>query len=281
MNAILDKEIKDSFSVIRLEQQAFEMPVLHRISYHRIFLIEKGHGNIFIDGNVFPVSGSELFLLAKGQVYRFDEDTILTGYELCFGDCFWEKTPASASNCKAALFNNVNANQHITLDEDHCAELLALFRSVFLEYSGNNYINKPDAMAAYLKIIMIKIANINAALTDAYDSYEKQLYRGFIALVGKQYHTTHEVADFARQLNIPARKLADICKQCSGKGAKEIINEQIIAEAKRFLQFSSKPVKEIAFELNFSTPDQFSHFFKRSAGVSPHRFRAHFVQIGM
>jgi len=54
-----------------------------------------------------------------------------------------------------------------------------------------------------------------------------------------------------------------------------------MAEAKRSLQFSSNPIKEIAFQLNFATPDQFSHFFKNNAQVSPNDYRALFLSIGI
>lgn len=41
-------------------------------------------------------------------------------------------------------------------------------------------------MAAYLKIIVIKIANVNAALVNGYDDQDKQLYRQFLQLVSQQ-----------------------------------------------------------------------------------------------
>ncbi len=63
--------------------------------------------------------------------------------------------------------------------------------------------------------------------------------------------------------------------------AKEIINGQIVAEAKRFLQFSSNTVKEIAYELNFNTPEQFSHFFKKNTTMSPADYRSQFNNIGV
>ena len=136
-------------------------------------------------------------------------------------------------------------------------------------------------MDAYPKIIMIKIANLKALLTDGHESYDNQLYRQFLELVSHKYQTTHEVADFAQLLGISTRKLTDLCNKCSGKGAKEIINGQLIAEAKRSLQFSASPVKEIAFQLNFSTPDHFSHFFKKNTQLSPYQYRTVFAQIGM
>jgi len=277
----VDKELKDSFAINYLDTHIFGESTVCRINYHRIFIIEQGNGSLRVDNNVYPISGNEVFLLAKGQLYTFDEGTQITGYELSFGDCFWEKAPDSASNCKAVLFNNAAANQQLPLSSADHSELDILFHTLYLEYIKDDYPNKLDAMAAYLKIIMIKIANVNASLAHGYDSYENQVYRQYLELVSSQYQSTHEVADFARQLGIPARKLSDLCRRCSGKGAKDIINGQIIAEAKRSLQFSSKPVKEIAYHLNFSTPDQFSHFFKKNTLISPNDYRDRFVNIGM
>lgn len=277
----MDKELKDSFSISYLSKQHFDSLLVCRANYNRVFILETGRGTLQVDDVTYPISGTELFLIAKGQLYAFGAGTEITGYELSFGDCFWEKAPGSASNCKAVLFNNAAANQQLPLSNAYCTEVGSLFQLLHQEFLTDDYPNKLDALAAYLKIIMIKIANVNASLVNGYDSYENQLYRQFLELVSQLYQTTHEVAYFARQLGVSARKLSDLCRRCSGKGAKDIINGQVIAEAKRSLQFSSKPVKEIAFHLNFSTPDQFSHFFKKNTQISPNDYRGHFVNIGM
>jgi AraC-like DNA-binding protein/mannose-6-phosphate isomerase-like protein (cupin superfamily) len=281
LNIIADRDIKDSFSVTRWDKQQFGDRHVHRATYNRIFFITGGIGELIIDDKLWSVTNNQLILISKGHLFKFSPETNLTGYEICFGDCFWEKAPASASNCKAVLFNNAADNQQIPLQVDDVRELSPLFETLHAEYLKPTYINKPDAMAAWLKIIMIKIANVNAALIEGFDSYDNQLYRQFIELVSRQYQSTREVAEFAKQLGISTRKLTDICNRCAGKGAKDIINGQLILEAKRSLQFSAQPVKEIAYQLNFSTPEQFSHFFKKNTQVSPHQYRSHFVHIGM
>lgn len=178
------------------------------------------------------------------------------------------------------MFNNASANQTIPLNHQDNIELISIFKSLWYEYQKEEYINQLDALAAYLKIIMIKIANINHSLSKGFDSYENQTYAQFLELISKNYKTSREVADYADLLGISARKLTDLCKRCSNRGAKELINGQIIAEAKRALQFTSNPVKEIAFQLNFTTAEQFSHFFKKNAQVSPHEYRLLFLNIG-
>jgi AraC family transcriptional activator of pobA len=276
-----DKEVKDSFSISYWDKLTFnEDQSMCRAGYNYLYLLEAGTGYIQIDEHQYPVSGSELFIVAKGQLYAFKRNAAIRGYEICFGDCFWEKAPASANNCKAVLFNDATANQQVSVTNTDLAGLSLYFDALYREFIKDDYINKPDALAAYLKIIMIKTANLNALLTKGNDSYENRLYRKFLDMLSSSYQTTHEVADFAKRLGISTRKLTDLCQKCHGKGAKELINGQLIAEAKRSLQFSSKPVKEIAYHLNFSTPEQFSHFFKKNTRLSPHQYRSNFAQIG-
>ncbi len=279
--ALMEKEMKDSFSIKYCDNQCYDHSAAYRLTYNRILLIKAGKGEIRIDDSIFSINSNNLFLIAKGQILHFQQASGFQGYDLSFGDCFWQKTPASASNCKALLFNNAAANQHLPLGDEDYEELSYLFKPLHREFLKEEYINKLDAMAAYLKIIMIKMANVHDALANGFDSYEKKLYRRFLELVSQRYQSAHEVADYANQLGISARKLTDLTKRCSGRGAKDLINGQLIAEAKRSLQFSSIPVKEIAFQLNFSTPDQFSHFFKKNARLSPQDYRTLFVNMGM
>lgn len=274
----LESEINESFSISVLsDQNSIETC---RLSYHRIILFEKGMGTILVDGNAFRIDENQLYLISKGQIVSITDETELLGMQISFGDCFWERSPASANNCKAVLFNNAADNQQILLQQKDIKELSPLFASLYSEYKQPAYINKLDAMAAYLKIIMIKIANINALLIKGYDNFEKQVFRKFLGLVSNDYYLRHEVADYSNQLNITSRRLSELCKRCYGKGAKEIINGQIIAAAKRDLQFTSLTIKEIAYKLNFATPEQFSHFFKKNTLASPSEYRSSFMAIG-
>ena len=274
----IEADIKDSFSIRKLDDTSVQGTC--RLAYHRILFVKTGEGSLQIDDNTYAVAGNQIYLLSKGQLYVPDQNIRLTGFELSFGDCFWEKTPASANNCKAVLFNNAADNQCLSLEEKDITDLEPLFLALHGEFEQTAYINKLDAMAAFLKIILIKIANINAALSKGFDNYEKQLYRKFVELVSQEFQSLHEVSAYAQRLNVTPKRLSELCRRCSGKGAKDIINGQLVAEAKRNLQFSSIAIKEIAYQLNFATPEQFSHFFKKNVQASPSDYRSYFIGIG-
>ena len=277
LSVVLAPLVQDSFAIRQLDENAMYDSEPLRLRYHTIYLVEEGGGTVQIDDGRYQLEGQQLVLIAQGQVVAFGAGAFINGYAISFGDCVWDRSPSSASNCKAVLFNNAEANQQLLIGLAAIGELRPLFEAIYEESKKPVYTNQLDALAAYLKIIMIKIANVNASLHKGFDDEEKQIYRRYIELVSAQYKTCHEVSAFADQLHVTSRKLTEICQRCSGKGAKQIINGQLIAEAKRSLLFSSSPVKEIAYTLNFATPEQFSHFFKKHAGISPYDYRSAYV----
>lgn len=243
--------------------------------------IYEGSGSVQIAGTTFPVTPGSLLLIGKGQSWRTVKRPPLKAIHLVFGDCFWDKTPVSARNCKATLYGNIEAHQHFTPAGEEGENIYRLLRDMLLEYQTPDYSNKADVLAAYLKILIIKIANIDAALSSDTNNHHYKIYQQFITLLQDDAHHTHHVNIFAQQLHISPRKLMDICQLYGNKTPKMLISERLTATAKRLLQFSTTPVKEIAFQLNFSTPYQFSNFFKKQTTMAPLEFRSRFVQIGM
>jgi AraC family transcriptional activator of pobA len=271
--------LKDSFNMERLDRRTFEVGRPYRYDDHRIIFVTKGNGDIQVDEEIIALSSGSLLLISKGQVSTLrDGDNSPSGYLLTFGDCFWQRTPASASNCKAVLFDDPSVKRHLRPDPADRSIIEDLLVTTLREFEAADYSNKADVLAAYLKILIIKIANIHSLLQENIATYDGRLYQDFLALVRKEYSAAHDVSFFATQLGVTSRKLTDICRQ-HGIGAKEIIIDQLVSEAKRALQFSTRPVKEIAADLGFTSPYQFSSFFKTYTGTSPMEYKQQFVKI--
>ncbi|HEY4286697.1 MAG TPA: AraC family transcriptional regulator [Puia sp.] len=269
--------LKDSFNMERLDGRTFEAGKAYRYDDHQIILITERNGDVRVDEEYISLSAGSLLLLSKGQVSIFGENNF-SGYLLSFGDCFWQRTPASASNCKAVLFDDPSVERHLRPAPSDLSAIEDLFATTFHEFESADYSNKADVLAAYLKILIIKIANIHSLLQKDIATYDGRLYQDFLALVRREYGAAHDVSWFAGQLGVTGRKLTDICRQ-HGSGAKEIIIDQLLSEAKRALQFSTSPIKEIAGDLGFTSPYQFSSFFKTYTGSSPMEYKQRFVKI--
>ncbi len=264
VNEIFEEpEVANSFLIEQFDGAIRSELASRRLRYHQILLLERGTGSLTIDNNTFEISDNCVFLMSKGQVFTFHSIRDTSGYKISFGDCFWEKAPQSASNCKAVLFNNTNANHQLLLNPTEFGELSFLFHALHTEYGAKSYINQQDALAAYLKIIMIKLANVKLTEEATFDSQDYLLYRNFMELLSSRYRSHHAVSQYATMLNITARRLSELCKRCSGLGAKELINGQIIAEAKRQLQFSAATIKRSPTNCILTAPSNSVIFLRK------------------
>ena len=79
----------------------------------------------------------------------------------------------------------------------------------------------------------------------------------------------HEVTFYATQLNVSPKYLNECVQEVLSVSSKSIIIEQLLMRSRHELKFSNKSIKEISFELGFSSPDYFSYFFKTHTGIKP------------
>jgi hypothetical protein len=86
-------------------------------------------------------------------------------------------------------------------------DLFVLFTALSDEYRKDSYINQLDALAAYLKIIMIKIANLRLTGETVTDSQDYVLYRTFMELLSEHFRQHHKVGTYSEMLFITARRL--------------------------------------------------------------------------
>ena len=82
----------------------------------------------------------------------------------------------------------------------------------------------------------------------------------------------------AEHLSLSASYFSDLLKSETGKNAQEHIHFYLLDKAKTLLQNTNKTVNEIAFELGFEYPQNFSKLFKKKLGISPTDYRKTTIQ---
>jgi AraC-like DNA-binding protein len=98
---------------------------------------------------------------------------------------------------------------------------------------------------------------------------------------------TRSVRDALKHAGPPFPNLETLCRQvgCSprtlrrrlgdeGTGYQELLDEARFTWAKRALRHSRRPVTEIAYDLGYSAPSNFTRAFRRALGISPSAFRS-------
>lgn len=121
-------------------------------------------------------------------------------------------------------------------------------------------------------------------LTSSYYQFFYQLYppneqndygicNNFFELIECNFIHQRNSNFYAQSMNVSKGHLEFIIKEKTGKTVKSWIDERIIEEAKRLLRETPLSIESISRNLQFSSIEVFSRFFKRVTGVSPSKFR--------
>ena len=138
------------------------------------------------------------------------------------------------------------------------------------ELVGSHLNHKEDAIVSLLNTFFVYWdgqCNIKSVISE--NSSKKSLVYNYKKLIDKWYSKYHEVEDYASLLNVSGKYLNECVKETLNTNAKSLINEARLMRARHELKFSDKTIKEIGFELGFSSSDYFSSFFKQHTGSSP------------
>lgn len=247
----------------------------HRHNYFTVLVINKGKGLHKIDFKAYEISNKQVFFVAPGQVHQVIETERSIGYVMTFSNQFLVQNSIPLSFIDSLnLFQNYGQSPPLEPNSEQFDVIEQFAEQIFTLY--NKDVNMKNlAIGAFLKLLLIECNNvcaINPIGPDA-DTAGNNLIRDFKNIVDADYKKEHSTTYYANALHITPDHLNRTVKAKIGKTAKEYIQARIITEAKRLLYFTDETNKEIAYELGFNEPANFSAFFKKHSKMSPSTFK--------
>ena len=247
----------------------------HRHDFQTILWTNSGSAAHSIDNNIIHLLSHTFCLITRGQVHQIK--TVSTDFEgayIRFNDAFLpESTFGQRWSYRATLFNTPSVhNQTLTVPADEVAEVKSLLQLIMIEYSRTDFLRQRDGLGLLLQFLLLKIEHFQQrSATNLFkgDSTSYTLFKSMLTLLEENFYIQHSVRYYADALHLSPAKLTDITKQILGKSTKQVIIDRLMLEAKRLLQFTDASVKEIAFELGYSSPFHFSRAFKNQTNASP------------
>jgi AraC family transcriptional regulator, transcriptional activator of pobA len=176
--------------------------------------------------------------------------------------------------CKGLLFFGANQLPIITLDEINIKKFEILW-GVFIsemEYQDELQMEMLQMLLKRFLILSTRIFKSQNQFSEIQES-KVDVIRNYNYLVETHYKTKHSVVEYADLMNKPAKSLTNLFATHLNKSPLKIIQDRIHTEAKRYLIYSERSIKETAFELGFEDIQSFSRFFKNKEGISPKEFR--------
>ncbi|MFK7801040.1 MAG: helix-turn-helix domain-containing protein [Anaerolineae bacterium] len=247
----------------------------HRHNYQELLWIKGGSGRHKIDQETLEITPATFYLIAKGHVHHFIEGLDLEGYTLRFTDDFLlEGFLGEGWNYRATLFSHFAIHSGLTIDAADIDRFSYLLSQMAAEFEEDNFGRIPILRHMLGQLLLLIERNRQTKVQHQEpQTLTAQIYQEFILQLEEKFRQSHHVNYYAGRLGVTSRQLSDISRQFSGKTAKQIIQDRLMLEAKRYLHYTNASVKEIAWELGYKDPSYFSKVFRNSEHVAPHNYK--------
>jgi AraC family transcriptional activator of pobA len=243
----------------------------HRHDYFEIILVKSGNGFQQIDFSPYDIHGGQLFTIYPGQVHLMERNTA-QGMIIQFRKNIFEFIhPLKHSHL---YFSEAS----FELDDETFSHLYNLTESIWqlLQKEELSPLSIHKAYS-YLQIILITLIEKNCSTT--VDLHEHQVVTQFLSLLPQHIKTKKKVSEYCDLMNCSSDKLNIACKNGLGKTSLKLIHEELILEIRRMLLLNQLSLKEIAYELNFDSPANFSGFIKANTGLTPTELQSDILKI--
>jgi AraC-like DNA-binding protein len=241
-------------------------------AYFEIIYLSEGGGFHWIDTQKFQVNPPVCYFLS-GQLHYWEMTTIPKGFVLLFKEEFFDFFKQGQL---LSLIRNLEATVEINLSDT--ANLDFIFSEMVKEYKEPS-VNSSELIHGYLQVALVKLLRNKHLHESPVISGNDSVYRRFLHVIQNTQPVSNlKVNEVAATLNISAQHLNAALKKATGRSASELISEQVLLEAKRYLLHTDKTVSEIAFALSFTDPSHFVKHFKKSTGETPQVFRTRHFQ---
>ena len=247
----------------------------HRHNFQELLWVKAGSGQHKIDQTILQIEAQTFYLIAQGQVHYFTQGIELEGYLIRFTDDFLlDHTNNTEWNYRTTLFSHFAIHQSLMIDQHDILFFEQVMSHMWQEYQSDGF-GKTLLLGHLLHILLIQLERTRQKGLEQQKplTQHAHIYQSFLTLVEQYYKQEHKVGYYAHLLHITPRQLSTIIHRYAGKTAKQLIQERLILEAKRYLQYTNVSVKEIAYTLGYHDPSYFSKVFKRALGVAPHGYK--------
>ncbi len=274
-----ENERDASFGIFRMEdiytEQNGKADEPHRHNYYTVLVVNRAKGLHKIDFNTYELSNKQVFFVAPGQVHQVIESEKSIGFAMTFSNQFLVENSIPLSFIDSLnLFQNYGQSPPLLPSEQQFDAIEHYANQIYDLFTSDAQM-KCMSIGAFLKLLLIKCNNICAInpIEMDIDTTGDNLIRSFKKSVERSYKKEHSTTFYANELYITPDHLNRTYKAKTGNTAKDYIQARIITEAKRLLYFSEMTNKEIAYELGFNEPANFSAFFKKHTQLSPSNFK--------
>ncbi len=233
--------------------------------------LARGRASIELDGHPADLSGGQVLLLPQHCVHGFRFSPDADGEVITLAYAFFQGLQPDLGPALHAMSAPVVCN--LTSGADR-KQIEAAFQAIHEAYAGRGAHRGLLIEAQLVSLLVWLSRHLPAQGDDAPLTRGREHLAKFSQLVEANYAQQYPLGFYAHSLGISAAHLNAVCRQLTGDSALALIHARMGLEARRYLMYTSMPVRDVSDALGFSDPAYFTRFFKRQTGIAPIAFRA-------
>jgi AraC family transcriptional activator of pobA len=235
---------------------------LSTIVFNRI-----GEQKVIIDEVSYGFPKDCILALAANQHFIFERPDELVAWQ--FNRDFYCIADHDAEvGCVGFLFYGIRHPLFIGLSQQEI-DNISLIETLCIEDMEIRDRMQGEMLRTLLKRLIINVTRIakkQTVATPGLMDEKLDLVRKFNLLLEANFRTQHEVQFYADLLNKSPKTLSNHFHLFNYPSPSKVIQQRIVQEAKRYLFYTDKTAKEIAYLLGFASPAHFSRYFKQYSG---------------
>jgi len=269
-----DKKTNGLFALLDCDTNLKGAGILKNSTINTIVYNRQASQTVTIDEIPYLFAANTILPLVANQHFIFERPQDLMAWQFnrefyCIVDHDLEV------GCAGFLFYGIRHPLFITLALDEIKVIDTIIRLCREDMVEKDRM-QGEMLRTLLKRLIISITRIAGRQIEnirAFTDDKPDIVRMFNLLLEGHFKKEHEVQFYAGALNRSPKTLANLFALLHFPPPSKLIQERVMLEAKRYLYYSDKSAKEIAYLLGFATPAHFSRFFKQHTSTNISLFR--------
>ena len=289
VSSVPEEHQMEDFTILKLEdvthgigahnKDVFSQPHLRNFFEIAVAVKESNSASVSIGNNQFLSQKNEIVFISPYQHFSIafnpnKKIQIDEGFIIVFKPSFLLNKKRNFEVIHAFRYFNTHTFPQYILPSEQLNSILQISKVMYKEFTHPQSYSK-EILQANLEVLLQhcnRLIQISPQFIQA--SPCETITAQFEQKIIQDQNHISTISDYANQLNISPNYLSECVKKSTGKTAKSVLLSHKVVVAKSLLQQSDLSVAEIAEEMRFTEPTNFTKFFKNNTGMTPKAFRS-------
>ena len=253
----------------------FFEPELHCTNFFEVIFFKEANGYFQLDFNKIRLQNNFILFISPFQKRQWfvDKDKLKCTFLIFEKDFLNDFFSDKFFTYRLQYFYNSSVPTYIKTNERLFSYEDDIFEEIKREIADFQN-DSPHLLRAILYYMLIRMNRLFCKHHNLEtDTLTNNLAYQFKEALEHNIREKKQVNQYAEMLGVSRVSLNKAVKRQFGVTATSMLKDRLIYEVKSELMYSSKTISEIAYQLNFSEPNNLIRLFKNEMNVSPIQFR--------